>query len=357
MTVHVVEPSGWGGVYQHAASLAAALDRHDVPVVFHTAAGAEEGRADRVTRRACFWPFPALRPRAARRAAVWAGWTAVGIPTCARRLRRGDVVHVEGWFRPALLLPLAAAARASGCRLTMSPHNTFSRRNRPGEERVMQRLAATADAVFVFSAYDYRRVEAWGAQVVEVPLVADPRQPTADDVAWWRSRWRADGRPVVLFAGQVRPDKRLDLLVAAVGAGTRPNDLVVAVVGEDHGGLAAAQHVAAATGVTLMVDEGYQPLDRFVAAIAAADVVACPYRRASQSAILAVANAVGRPSVATTVGGLAELATVAVPPDDPSALRAALHRAIGLTPPPPPTWADVIPRYLGAYGLTAVPAV
>ncbi|MCA1842479.1 MAG: glycosyltransferase family 4 protein, partial [Actinobacteria bacterium] len=321
-TVHVVEPAGWGGVYQHAASLVTAVAAAGVPVMFHTAASAEPSPADGVPRHACFWHCSEVRPRTARRTAVAGGWLARGVPSCLRMFQPGDVVHIEGWFRPALLVPLVVGARRRGCRVTLSPHNTFSRRDRPDEEWVMRVLARAAGAVFVFSEPDRARVAAWDAVAVLVPLVADPPRPRADLVDMWRRRWEAGGRdrPVVLFAGQLRPDKGLDHLVLAVSGWA--DDRILAVVGEDHGALGEARRMAAAGSVPIIVDEGYQPVDRFVAALAAADVVVCPYRRASQSAVLATAAALGRPTVATAVGGLAELATVAVPPDDPAALRA-----------------------------------
>ncbi|MDQ4096706.1 MAG: glycosyltransferase, partial [Actinomycetota bacterium] len=276
-TVHIVEPAGSGGVYQHAASLAAALAREGVPVVFHTAAAAEEGPADAVPRHPCFWHFRGVRPRPVRRAAVAAGWLGAGVPSCLARFRRGDVVHVEGWFRPPLLLPLVVGAKARGCLVALSPHTTFNRRGRRGNEWLMRRMARTADVVFAFSAPDRRRVEGWGVPAVQVPMVLDPPRPSADLVDGWRRRWRADGeRRIVLFAGQIRPDKGLDLLVRA--AAGWPDHVVLAVVGEDLGALAPALRLAKDLGVSPHVDEGYQPIERFVAALAAADVVACPYR-------------------------------------------------------------------------------
>jgi glycosyltransferase involved in cell wall biosynthesis len=360
-TVHVVEPAGSGGVYQHAASLAAALAEAGVPVLFHTAAGAEGGPADAVPRHACFWHFRGVHPNAIRRAAVAAGWLGAGVPSCLARFRRGDVVHVEGWFRPVLLLPLVLGAKARGCLIGVSPHTTFNRRGRREEEWLMGRMARTADVVFAFSARDRRRLGAWGVTAVQVPMVLDPAQPRAELVDGWRRRWRvrADdkgGRRVILFAGQLRTDKGLDLLVRA--AAGWPENLVLALVGEDHGALATAQRLAEALGVSLEVDEGYQPVERFVAALAAADVVVCPYRRSSQSAILVMAAALGRPTVVTDVGGLPELGTVVVPPDDSAALSAGIERALAASAamPAPPTWTSALPHYLEAYGLRTVSA-
>jgi glycosyltransferase involved in cell wall biosynthesis len=159
----------------------------------------------------------------------------------------------------------------------------------------------------------------------------------------------------VLFAGQIREDKGLDVLVRAAALAVQP--LAVAVVGEDVGALARARQLAAELGVELVVDEGFQPLDRFVAALAAADVVVCPYRVSSMSAVATMARALGRPTVVTDAGGLPEVGTAVVPPDDPAALAEAVDCALkdaavlvpDLTPP------DVRP-FLRPFGLvTAAP--
>jgi glycosyltransferase involved in cell wall biosynthesis len=60
-----------------------------------------------------------------------------------------------------------------------------------------------------------------------------------------------------------------------------------------------------------------------------AAVVVLPYRRIDQSGVLFAALALGRPLVATRVGGFAEVveqhgAGLVVPPEDPAALAAAL---------------------------------
>ncbi|MEA2715998.1 MAG: hypothetical protein QOI99_315 [Actinomycetota bacterium] len=351
-TVHLVEPGGHGGVFHHTLALAAALDRAGVAVVVHTAADADDG-APGVGRHACFWRFASVRPRGVRRAAVVVAWTAVGVPSCGARFRPGDVVHVEGRFVPALLEPVLAAARLRGCRVVYSPHTTFARGRRPGGEAAVRRMARSADRVVVFSEYDRLRVEAWGVtDVVGADLVMTDGAADPGAVAAWRARW--GGATVALFAGQVRPDKGLDLLVrAAAEAG-----VAVAVVGEDHGGLSAALARAGQLGVAVHLDEGYVATDRFVAAVAAADVVVCPYRQASQSGVLALAASLGARTVATGVGGLAELANEVATPEDPAALAAAIGRALAADRrPAPPAGSDPIGPYLAAYGLVRPVAV
>lgn len=349
-------------MYQHAAALAGALAESGVAVVLHTAADAEPvPLPDAVARRACFWRFSSLGPAALRRLAIAAAWLGVGVPRCLARARRHDVVHIEGRLFPILLVPLAVGARLRGCSLGFSPHNTFSRRPArsagPADERVVRWLAGYADVVVAFSERDRAVMEGWKTSPVRVPLLIGDwaSRPDPALVEAWRRRWHAAAggeRPVVLFAGQLRPDKGLDV---AVSAAAQWQDGVLAVVGDDQGALAAASEEASRRGVALVVDEGYQPLPQLVAAVAAADVVICPYRMASTSAVLALAAALGRPTVATDVGGLAELATVTVPPDDAGALAAGVDKARSAArgAPSSPDGVAVARTYLAAYGLTA----
>jgi glycosyltransferase involved in cell wall biosynthesis len=363
-SVHVVEPGGWGGVHQHAAALAGALAAAGAAVVLHTAADAEDlPLPDAVARRSCFWRLSWVRPGALRRLAIAAAWLGAGVPRCLACVRPGDIVHIEGRLFPVLLVPLAVGARLRGCSVGFSPHTTFSRRPArsagPADERLVRWLARYADVAFAFSDRDRAVMEGWGARPVRAPLVIGDwaLRPEPSLVDAWRRRWHSatgQDRPVILFAGQVRPDKGLDL---AVSAAARWQDGVLAVVGEDQGALARALDEAKRRGLALIVDEGYQPLPQLVAAVAAADVVICPYRAAGMSGVLALATALGRPTVATDVGGSPELATVTVSPGDADALAAAVDKALAGDPPPPspPRGVDVARSYLAAYGLAPEP--
>jgi len=113
------------------------------------------------------------------------------------------------------------------------------------------------------------------------------------------------GRPIVLLFGVLRPDKGLnDLLDAA--AGIPAWDVLIA--GEDHGGLApaAGRLSAAELAGRVTVLEGFHTIDRVGLLFAAADLVALPYRRASQSGVLHLAYGFARPVAAYPVGGLTE---------------------------------------------------
>ena len=126
----------------------------------------------------------------------------------------------------------------------------------------------------------------------------------------------------------LRPYKGLDVLLdawPAVRAAVPDAHLLVAgrVLGDE----ASAARAQATEGV--IADLRFTPTAEFVGAMLRADVVALPYRRIDQSGVLFAALALGRPIVASRVGGFAEGveqtgAGVFVPPDDPAALAAAL---------------------------------
>jgi glycosyltransferase involved in cell wall biosynthesis len=149
-------------------------------------------------------------------------------------------------------------------------------------------------------------------------------EPTAPAVA--------DGVPLVAMLGLLRPYKGLDILLdawPAVRAAIPDAQLLVAgrVLGDPDG--AARLTRMAGEDVGVLADLRFTPTEEFVGALLRADVVVLPYRRIDQSGILFAALALGRPLVATRVGGFAEVieqhgAGVVVPPEDPAALAAAL---------------------------------
>jgi glycosyltransferase involved in cell wall biosynthesis len=349
-SAHIVEAGGRGGVYQHAVAVAEALRSSGVEVVLHTATDAElePGAGVEVCRCVRWWR--GLRPRQLRPPLIALTYLLVTLPHLARAVRRGDVYHFQGEFKSVLTtLGLILQRALPGRRVVQSRHNTFSRHGGSLDEALMRLDARVAEATVVFSGADERRVSSWGGRPVRSPLAQYLPPVTEDGVQEWRARWAGAGA-VLLFAGQVRPDKRLDLLIEAAALLEQP--VVVAVVGEDMGHAESCREFAARRGVEVRWTLGYTPLASFAAALRAADVVVCPYDRASQSGVLAVASTVGTVTVATDVGGLGELSSVTVPPGDPVALARGLERALdggGRSDAPLPDL--VVAAHLRAYAM------
>ena len=130
-----------------------------------------------------------------------------------------------------------------------------------------------------------------------------------------------DGVPVALFAGLIRPYKGLaDLLDAWPAVRQRVPGAILHVLGRSLGGDDDAARAAATEGV--VADLRYAEPGEWAGAMLRADVVVLPYRSIDQSGVLATAIALGRPVIATDVGGFGETladtdAGLLVPPRDP----------------------------------------
>lgn len=117
-----------------------------------------------------------------------------------------------------------------------------------------------------------------------------------------------DGR-VVLFFGAIAPYKGLEVLIAAF-ARLRQEDprIYLVIAGEPLEDFGRYQRLIEALGGAdrIVQDLKYVAFEDFPKYFLAADMVALPYRRISQSGILQLAYGFAKPVVVTDVGGLAE---------------------------------------------------
>ena len=116
-------------------------------------------------------------------------------------------------------------------------------------------------------------------------------------------------QPVLLFFGFVRPYKGLDVLLDAMPLVMdqlpTAHLLIVGEMWKDKTEyLAQIERLGIADNLTI-VDQ-YVPNEELGLYFGAADVVVLPYRSATQSAVVQLAFAYGKPVITTNVGGLAE---------------------------------------------------
>lgn len=327
MTIHMLEPGGRGGVFQHSVAVADLLADTGREVILHTAGDAEL-QPERATFCGCV-SWERWRPDdSLRRAIVLWRYLTRTVPHLARLLDEDDALHTQGRFKPGLLALPLLAARVRGARTVASPHNLFERDKRRIGRVSLRAELKLAQAVLVFSDADRARAAQIGSQAQAIPLLMRVPAVQRARVESWRAGWGASREAkIALCPGQVRPDKRHDLAVRALAE--LPSSWKLAVVGEDLGAGEKMLRLADRLGVEVIWNDAYVQADDFVAAIAAADIVLCPYEVASQSAVLAMARQLGVPSVASDVGGLGELATATADPADPRRFAAACVAAVG----------------------------
>jgi glycosyltransferase involved in cell wall biosynthesis len=310
--VHLFEPTGFGGVFQHSCQLAQGLNRHGRRVVLHTGHEHENVHLDGVEMCACSWwprtngggPFKAR----ARRATIARRLVEGTLPHLVHCAPRGAVLHLQGTAASGGLNVLTLSVwRCAHYRVVYSPHDVFSR-NSPMDGILLRMAYWLPHAIFVHSRADMQRLRRLGHRVHYSPLIQLVPHPSEQQRLRWRLEWRAEkSEVVVLFAGFIRPDKRLDVLIES--ARNWPPGRRLAVVGPDRGDWARCIALAEKYNVDIAARVGFVDLDEFAAAIAAADLVVVPSERASQSGVLALARQLRTPTVAADVGGMPELAS------------------------------------------------
>ena len=211
----------------------------------------------------------------------------------------------------------------------VSPHNTFARHGwRWFGNTSIRWSCRLANTVIVYSDADRRRVATWQIEnVVVSPLLMYVPAIDLEVLRSWRLKWLGNGTGRVLLApGYIRGDKGIDDIVRATAMAIKngAEDLVLAVVGKDAGGVDTGRALAEHCGVRVCWSVGYVPMDMFAAAIAAADVVVLAHRIASQSGGLRIARQLGVPTIAPDVGGLSAESDVSYPPGDVRSLARAI---------------------------------
>lgn len=264
-------------------------------------------------------------------------WLAAG-----RRLRRlaPDLLIVP-WWHPFFGPSLGAAARAARPRGESGPkrvflcHNVEPHEPAPGLRALAAYGLGAADGFLVHARSEAKRLTRYAG---DRPVRVHPHpsyevfHAAAPDREGARAALDARGR-TILFFGYVRPYKGLADLLAALALARPDSWDLLYVVGEFYEPrerYAEALAHPALRGKVRVVDR-YVANEEVAAYVAAADVVALPYREATGSGIAQVAFGGGTPVIATRTGGLEEVVEeevtgLLVPPGDPSALARAVER-------------------------------
>jgi glycogen synthase len=280
-------------------------------------------------------PFhlPAANGPQLARFALRAPGSAVRLLRLSRRLRP-DVVHVIGAgpnaAYVAALNPLlrAAVVLSAHGELSGDAHNAFERSSTL--RRALRALCASADAVTTPSAYTLEELKSTFPIRARAEVI-----PNGVDVEEFAgAEPRDDLGRYVLTVGRLVQQKGLDTLLDAF-ARTRDRldgrRLVIAGEGPDRAKLEAR---AAELGIAdTVVFLGLVSRASLPALFAAADAFVLASRREAFGLVALEAMAAGVPLVATTVGGVPEIATdgqsgLLVAPGDPDALGAALVRLL-----------------------------
>jgi glycosyltransferase involved in cell wall biosynthesis len=260
------------------------------------------------------------------------GWLREGVRI------RGDIVHAQWWSFPLapLYVTLLGIARLRGRRVVITMHNV-----EPHEGGLMRRLANSA--VLPLAHHLIVHTEAnrasllrrgvAGARISVLPMGIAPSE-TVTETEKRAARAALNlplDAPLVLFAGNIRPYKGVDVLIEAFHAAqAQVPGARLAIVGQpwrDAGDIAESID-RAGLGGSVTARLAYVSDDELGRWVSAADVVVYPYTHFdAQSAAAGDALRRGRAIVVTRVGGLADLVDddrAVAAPRDPGDLAEAI---------------------------------
>jgi len=258
-----------------------------------------------------------------------------------RAIRARETTHlIVQWWHPFFAPSFGAVAwgaRRLGVHVSFICHNVLPHEPSPVDRTLARAAYRHADRFVVHAQQEAARLESLVGANVEITVsphpVYDAFAPPPDlDRASARVKLGLEmDTPVVLFFGLIRRYKGLDILFDAL-ARTRP-EVEAIVVGECYEDVEIYRAQLRALGLEARVrfEPRYAANEEVPALFAAADVVALPYRNATQSGIVQIAYASQRPVITTRVGGLPDVVFegetgLLVPPSDAMALASAIDR-------------------------------
>lgn len=316
----VVRPSD-GGAFEHVRALAGELAArgHEVALCGPHAARREE------------LPVEVIDLDIVRPLRPWADTRAIASLRRIVRRRRPDVVHAHG-SKGGVMARLARAANPR-VPVVFTPHgfafagffsSAAERRTYRGIERALAPLASRFACVCEAEARLARSVGAGSRARVVHNGIAAPAEPTPSAAI---AGLRGDGPLLGVLSG-LRPGKGLEAAIEAMGAitasvpGTR---LVIGGEGPERGELEALVRAGGLEGAVLMPGFQADPYG-FIAAL---DLFLFPSLAESFPYSILEAMAMGRPIVASDVGGVGEAVEdgaggLLVAPGDPHALALAV---------------------------------
>jgi glycosyltransferase involved in cell wall biosynthesis len=224
---------------------------------------------------------------------------------------RGARALVLPWLHPVAAPPYRSllAHAPSGVARVVICHNVVPHEPVPLGGPLTRGVLRRADLLVTHAPQQREELAALGVDrpVLEAfhPRFAAVRTPSAAEIAAERLRQGSPELALLAF-GAVRPYKGVDLALDAL-ARVDPRlrvRLVVAGAFWDGGRELRAQVERLGLDDRVELRDGYVPDDAAALVFAACDAALLPYRSASQSGVVQLAFAHGRPVLATAVGGL-----------------------------------------------------
>jgi D-inositol-3-phosphate glycosyltransferase len=221
---------------------------------------------------------------------------------------RPELVVLQWWttFLGPALGAIARACRRAGLRVVYLVHNVLPHEQRPWD-RALARWALGPGSAFIVHTEPERTrllvlLPRAAVQVVPIPVHDFFDAPGVTQAEARRRLGLPESGPILLFFGIIRPYKGLDVLLEALALlKARAAAPLLVVAGEFWGGKAAtlAEIERAGLAENVRLEDRYIPNEEVGLYFTAADALAAPHLKGTQSGAATVALALGVPLVVT----------------------------------------------------------
>ncbi|MBD3278625.1 MAG: glycosyltransferase [Candidatus Aegiribacteria sp.] len=251
--------------------------------------------------------------------------------------RSFDSVVVQWWhpfFAPCLAASIPGAIKTAAVCHNVIPHESF-----PFSSRIAEAFLRRISGLVVHSRTDLEaaRNVAPNKQILKLyhPIYDQYRKENIDRSSARSDLGYSDDARIVLFFGLVRPYKGVQDLLRAMGS--LPEDINLLIVGECYSGKDEILAIIDDLGLKSRIRwiDRFVPDEEVALYFNAANIVALPYREATQSGVAQIALSFGRVLVLTDTGGLSELVEEGstgflAEPWSPASLAGAIRSAFQL---------------------------
>ena len=250
---------------------------------------------------------------------------------CKRLEASASLVHWQSASHPNLLMWLTRLAPLKRLPWVYTVHNVLPHENGPALMPLYAKIYSRMQGLIFHNRYSLEQYEkhfpAGPALKTIIPMGELGFMVKPDAIAVSPPQ-----DPVILFFGNIRPYKGLDLLLRAFQRVTRQiPEARLEIVGQALEPFAPYQAMIDELGIRSQVNVRleYIPDDEIPTLFRRVSVVALPYKEIDQSAVLLLALSLGKAVVAAAVGGIPEVIRpdetgILTPPDDPGAMAEAL---------------------------------
>jgi glycosyltransferase involved in cell wall biosynthesis len=301
----LIEPGGRGGVFQHVLALATYLESKGVSVTIHTARDLEIPYIDSV-RICCCFQWNSRKGGFVSKSHFLLLFLIRTLPHLLWSSRK-SIVNIQGLFRYNLYFSYFLLLKIFRRSIIFTPHNLFLRYEDTGLNRaILNFTLRKSNSVTVFNDGDNALASVLNKKCFKVPLLQYvPKLPEEQLENW--SKKMNNPRPKLMLLGQIRHDK--GVLDAIMVAKELRKECDLYIVGEDKGAVSDGMNLANELGVEVNWIVEYLPINDFIACLLQADLLIFPYKIASQSGVMSIANSLKVPTLAFPVGGLVEYAS------------------------------------------------